>query len=59
MSGDWQTWTALGIVALTAVLFVVRAVRRRRASKSGCPSAADCGCSGAKIGNPRPGGERR
>jgi hypothetical protein len=59
MSGDWQTWAALGVVVITAVLFVVRAIRKRRKAASGCASAGDCGCSGVKLGNPRPGGERR
>jgi len=59
MSAGWQTWAALGVVAITAVLFVVRAIRKRRKAASGCPSAADCGCGGAKLGNLRPGGDRR
>jgi len=59
MSGDWQTWAALGVVAITVVAFVVRAVRRRRAAKNGCANAADCGCGGSKLGNIRPGGEHR
>ncbi|MBK8091046.1 MAG: FeoB-associated Cys-rich membrane protein [Verrucomicrobiaceae bacterium] len=38
---DWQTLTALAIVILTAVIFIVRAVKNRR--KSGCGSG---GCGG-------------
>jgi hypothetical protein len=59
MSGEWQTWAALGVVAITAVAFVVRAVLRRRAAKKGCANAADCGCGGAKLGNARRGTEHR
>lgn len=50
MSGDWQTWVALGVVAVTAIAFVVRAVRRHRASKNGCANASDCGCTSSKFG---------
>ena len=50
MSSNWQTWVALGIVAVTVVAFIIRAVRRHRASKHGCVNAADCGCSGSKLG---------
>ena len=50
MNSNWQTWAALGIVAITVVGFIVRAVRRHHASKNGCPNAVDCGCAGAKLG---------
>lgn len=59
MSGDWQTWAALGVVAITVVLFVVRAVRKRRKAAAGCVNSADCGCGGARPGKLRPGDERR
>jgi hypothetical protein len=59
MSDSWQTWAALGVVAITVIAFIVRAVRRRRAAKSGCASAADCGCASAKLGNLRPGEDHR
>jgi len=59
MSSDWQTWAALGVVAITVLAFVVRAIRRRRKAASGCASAADCGCTSSKLGNLRPGGEHR
>lgn len=51
MSSDWQTWAALGVVAITVIAFVVRAIRKRRAaSKGGCASGGDCGCTASKIG---------
>lgn len=61
MNAEWQTVAALGVVLITIVGFVVRAVRRHRAAKTGCANAAECGCSGAKLGAAklRPGQERR
>jgi hypothetical protein len=59
VSNDWQTWAALGVVAITVVAFVVRSVRKRRAAASGCASAGDCGCSGSKIGAAKLGGSAR
>ncbi len=38
MMAEWQTWAALGVVALAVVLLVRRAIKRRR----GC--GGDCGC---------------
>ncbi len=37
---DWQTYTAVGIVTLTLVIFAVRLARPKK--KSGC--GKDCGC---------------
>jgi len=42
MDNDWQTWAALGIVAL-AVALMVRRAWRRRGSHEGC------GCVGAQT----------
>lgn len=39
---DWQSWTALTVVAITALLFVRRALKRRR-SGGGC--GGGCGCT--------------
>jgi hypothetical protein len=33
MNADWQTWTALAIVATTAIVFIAKLLRR---SKRGC-----------------------
>ena len=41
---DWQTWTALGIVALTAGVFVWRALVKKK--KPGC--GGGCGCAAPK-----------
>ena len=38
---DWQTYTAIGIVTLTLLIFLVRFVHPRR--KSGCGHGCDCG----------------
>lgn len=40
---DWQTWTALAVVAVTAGVFAVRALRKK---KPGC--GGGCGCAGTK-----------
>ena len=39
MANNWQTWSALGIVAATVVIMLYRVLTRR---KAGCGS--DCGC---------------
>ncbi|MBA4146965.1 MAG: hypothetical protein H0X66_02535 [Verrucomicrobia bacterium] len=44
---DWQEITALGIVGVTIVWFVLRAVRRRR--KFSFERDTHCGCS--NVGN--------
>ena len=46
---DWQQITALGIVALTAALFVLARLRRKR--KAGLPCDSHCGCSTANKAN--------
>ena len=43
MNNDWQTWTAAGIVALTAGIFAIRFFTRK---KTGCGSG--CGCGAAR-----------
>jgi hypothetical protein len=35
MNGDWQTWSAAGVVIMTAIVFVIRAMKRKKRS-SGC-----------------------
>lgn len=40
MDANWQTWVALGIVAVTAVLLVRTAWKRRHRHEG-------CGCAGA------------
>jgi hypothetical protein len=47
---DWQEIIALGIVALTAALFVLARWRRRRTAKLPCD--AGCGC-GSAVTPPR------
>ncbi len=49
MISNWQTWAALGVVAITAVLFVVRALRKRRSPTTGCGSGGDCGAGGSRF----------
>ena len=50
MSKDWQTWTALAIVVVTAVLYVRRLVRRKKSkgSSGGGACESDCGCDKQK-----------
>jgi hypothetical protein len=45
MSNDWQTWTALGIVVITAVLYIRHLLRRK--SKGGGSCDSDCNCDDA------------
>jgi len=42
MNSDWQSWAALGVVVITAVVFSLR--MRKAKGKAGCGSG--CGCSG-------------
>ena len=44
MTNDWQTWTALGVVAITAVFYVRYLVRRKSKRGSGGSCDSDCGC---------------
>jgi hypothetical protein len=46
---DWQQIAALALVAVTAALFVLARVRRKR--KGGLPCDSHCGCAGAKSSN--------
>jgi hypothetical protein len=39
MNNDWQTWTALGVVIITAALFAARAMRKKKGGCSSCGSA--------------------
>ena len=48
MNNDWQTWTALGVVALTAVLYVRYLMRRKKNRGSGGSCDSDCGCDEKK-----------
>lgn len=41
---NWQTYTALGIVAITLAIFTYRLARPKK--KSGC--GHDCGCGKTK-----------
>ena len=40
---DWQSWTALGIVGLTVLAFVIRARRKGKKKSGGCGSGSGCG----------------
>lgn len=40
---DWQTYTALGLVALTAVVFLIRLSRPKKKKAGGCKKPG-CGC---------------
>jgi hypothetical protein len=42
MYSDWQTWLTLGIIILTATIFVCRAINKHRKKNEGCGN--DCGC---------------
>ncbi|MFV0417080.1 MAG: FeoB-associated Cys-rich membrane protein [Chthoniobacterales bacterium] len=42
MTPEVQTWLALGIVFLTAIIFLFRFLRRRRSDDS---CGGQCGCS--------------
>jgi hypothetical protein len=46
MSESTQAWLALAVVALTAGLFLWRALRKRMKSSAGC--GHDCGCATKK-----------
>jgi len=43
-STDWQTWAALGVVLLTALIFAIKSSKKK---KEGCGSCG-CGASHAK-----------
>lgn len=48
-TADWQTWAALAVVALTAIVFAIRIALRRGTTgdgDGGC--AAGCGCAATK-----------
>lgn len=40
---DWQTYTAIGVVTLTLVIFLVRLTKRSGKSNSSC--SHNCGCN--------------
>ncbi|NOX98807.1 MAG: FeoB-associated Cys-rich membrane protein [Verrucomicrobia bacterium] len=42
MSSDWQSWITLGIIILTATIFIRKAIIKRRKKDAGC--GHDCGC---------------
>lgn len=42
MSADWQSWAAAGVVAMTALVFLSRALMRKRKG-GGCNT---CGSAG-------------
>jgi hypothetical protein len=44
-SPDWQTPSALAVVALTVVAFIWRSVRKRRSKKSGSSCGSGCACA--------------
>lgn len=39
---DWQTWTAIGVIVVTALAFAIKSAKKK--SGSGCGS---CGCGQA------------
>lgn len=39
---DWQTYTAIGIVTITLVIFLVRITRPKK-KRGGCGHGCDCG----------------
>ena len=41
---NWQTYAAIGIIAITLVIFIFRLIRPQK--KSGC--GHDCGCDKPK-----------
>lgn len=43
MESEWQSYAALAVVGLTAVIFAFNIVRKPRKSGKGCASHA-CGC---------------
>jgi len=48
MNEQWQHWVVFGVVGLTVVVFVWRAVRRRRAGPgAGC--GVGCGCGRSEV----------
>ncbi len=49
---DWQTWATLAVVAVTALMFLRNALRKKKAG--GCGSG--CGCSASKKSLVPPGG---
>lgn len=48
MNPDWQTWAALGVVALTAAAFLARALRKKKVG--GCST-----CGGGTQATPQDG----
>ena len=43
-SSDWQTWAALGIVLLTALIFAINSSKKKKGSCGSC----GCGSSHGK-----------
>jgi hypothetical protein len=44
MNGDWQSWVTLGVVGLTALVFAVRSMHKKKGGSCG----AGCGCDNPK-----------
>jgi hypothetical protein len=45
MNTDWQTWAAAGVVAITAIIFLSRALRKKKTG-GGCGT---CGSGGPTV----------
>lgn len=43
-STDWQTWAAIGVVALTVLILVARTVLRARKKSGGCGKCGSGDC---------------
>jgi hypothetical protein len=43
-SPDWQTWAAIGVVGLTVLVMVARAVLRSRKKPGGCGKCGSGDC---------------
>jgi hypothetical protein len=47
MNADWQTWTAAGVVVVTAIIFLSRALKKKK--HGGCNT---CGSSSKTLPKP-------
>ena len=46
---DWQTWTALAVVALTVFIFTIGIIRRRKKNTNSSACHTDCGCGKSDL----------
>ncbi|MCW0219750.1 MAG: FeoB-associated Cys-rich membrane protein [Prosthecobacter sp.] len=50
-TNDWQSWAALGVVAVTLAIFLIRNLKSGK--KSGCGGACGCSYKPQKMSDPK------